>query len=394
MKKSFLIKSVVGILLFSVFFLSCEKNSNEECSTCQSAEYSLVKSNLNGMNLEFKQYNSENDDFHYLFNRFNNSDFENIFERMNLNSIVGIDIKNLVGFCMITSKDKNQIFKIKNDDVEGVVLYSVDKSKKMNIRIFSNNKGVFNEQKVSNIEIGYITSNEIVDITDLYFKSKENSSFLVTNSLYKMIDNSSNKLLGAKLSKSLKEKYGNRLPEPPRICGPGCTKNDGMRCAEYNNGNYGCKEDPNGTCPEEDAHQTLVNADNNDYDYVKITYDLYYFRSNYLLVHSGGEKIMNDYYDLGKNLPVSFYTLENCIELFDLLESDVTPLITELAVNYYSSTILIDNNLKNKLTAYLNNIKTYYPNQVDKDKIDNLINKLNLFTNKSNDYITKNLHLY
>lgn len=238
MRKRFLIKSIVGILLFSIFFLSCEKNSNEECITCQSEEFLVVKSILDGSNFEFKQYDSENDDFHYLFNTFNNSDFKNIFERMGINSIENLNTGELVGFCMITNKEKvkNQNFNIQKNDVKGVILYSIDKSKKTNIRVFSNDKGAYNEKEVSNVEIGYITSNDIVSITDLYFDSEENTSFLVTNTLYKMIDNSSNKLLDIKLSKSLKKKYGNRVPEPPRTCGPGCTKKNGYRCAQYNNG--------------------------------------------------------------------------------------------------------------------------------------------------------------
>lgn len=47
-----------------------------------------------------------------------------------------------------------------------------------------------------------------------------------------------------------------------------------------------------------------------------------------------------------------------------------------------------------KLIQYLYEIKQIYPDQSSKDKIQNIINKVNYFTNKSNLFITNNLRDY
>ena len=299
-----------------------------------------------------------------------------------------------MGFCLFTTKEKtnNEILKVENNEIKGVLLYSIDINKKMIIKFFINKNNVFIENEISNIEIGYITSNEIVDFSKIFFKSDENTTILITNSSYKMIEHKNNNLLKIKLAKLIKTKYGDNVTNAPKTCGLGCEKNDGYPCALFNNGNMGCKEDKN--CPKDEAEEELKSANNNSYNYSEITEDLYHFRSDYLLAIEGGEKIMNDYYELGKNLPLSFYSISNCIELFDLLENDVTSLTRNLTLNPNGSTILIDNSLKLKLSNYLLNIKGYYTEQADKEKIDKLINKLNFYSNKSNDFITKNLYLY
>jgi hypothetical protein len=93
-------------------------------------------------------------------------------------------------------------------------------------------------------------------------------------------------------------------------------------------------------------------------------------------------------------LPLSFFSIENCDELFSVITNDVLPIVNDLSENPTSESILIDNQLKTRLTNYLISIKGEYTDQNSKNKIDNIIAKIDLFSNKSNKYITDNLHLY
>ena len=214
----------------------------------------------------------------------------------------------------------------------------------------------------------------------------------MVDKFYSINENISNKKLNRKLDEYyLNFKNINRTIDP-KTCGRGCTKNNGYECALKNNGDYFCKEDNN--CPEDESEKTLRNNNILTYDYEQIADDLHYFRGNYLKVHNGGQKIIDDYYNLGKNLPLSFYSIQNCDDLFEILSHDIIPIVNSLSENPNSESILINSQLKLKIINYLTTIKQEYTDQNSKDKIDNLIVKINLFSNKSNNYITNNLYLY
>jgi hypothetical protein len=301
----------------------------------------------------------------------------------------------LIGFCLITNKEniRNNNFEIGQKDIKGLIIYDKKINGKMSIRIFKKNSELYKEIKLGDMSIGYISTNEIVDMSNLYFDGNEITTLLATNSPYKILLNESNNSTSRKINFLLNKKFINRVADEPKTCGLGCDQKNGMRCAEYNNGNYGCKKDEE-NCPEEDARSVLINSNINYFDYVEIALKLRNFRDSYLLEINGGENLINDCYNLGINLPRSFFTVSNCTELFESLENDVVPLISDLTNNPYSQNILIDNNLNIKLKSSLNRIKIHFTRQSDQDKIDNLLIKLDFYTNKTNDYITNNLYLY
>jgi hypothetical protein len=393
--KKLLLKCVIMIGLVSIF-TSCEKNTTEDCETCKTEDFAIVKSKIEGENFEFKEFINNEGNFNFLFNKFNNSNFNSIVNLLEFKTITNLNAKDLVGFCLITNKRKiiNENFEIDKTDLKGLITYTTDSNKNITFRIFNFDNGNFKENSFSQFNIGYITTNEIEDVTNLFFNGENNTTFLITNSLYQMLPDVSNKYISTKLKKLLNQKYLNKVEDAPKTCGRGCTFNDGYPCALYNNNKFSCKEDPNGTCPEQDAKNRLISWNNFDFDLEKITSDLYYFRSDYLLEINGGQNLIKDYYELGTSLPASFYTYENCVELFEILQNDITPKTNELVKNPLSDTVLIDNVLNNKVKNYLLKIKEFYSSQSDKDKAQKLITKLDFFTNKSNKFITNNLYLY
>lgn len=116
------------------------------------------------------------------------------------------------------------------------------------------------------------------------------------------------------------------------------------------------------------------------------------FKDDYLSIHSGGDDIINTYYDLSRTLKIEDLTLEFCIETFDLIAYDIVPMTNKLLDNPNSNDILIDNSSKIKILNYLFEIKEIYSDTESKNKIQNLIDKINYFSNKSNNFITSNLN--
>lgn len=392
------LKRLLALFLFTsalFFYFACENNSTVECETCQSEDYTLTKVEIFNSELEFKKFDNEKGDFHFFHKSLNINDLGSSIEKFISNYQLNINTQNIIGLCLITDNSKksdsnNTI--INDNDIEGIILYSLNNKNNLNIRFLKKHDNQFLENEISNIEIGYISTNHIYDFTDLFFGYKEKNAFLLVDKKYSTNENINNKKLNDTLDQYYLQNRNINRKVAPRTCGPGCTTNDGTECGLDNKDNYFCREDPN--CPEEEAEQTLRTNNIFTYDYELIADDLHYFRGNYLKTHTGGQKIIDDYYELGRNLPLSFFSIENCNELFGVITNDVLPIVNDLSENPTSESILIDNQLKIRLTNYLTSIKSEYTDQNSKNKIDNIIDKINLFSNKSNKYITDNLHLY
>jgi hypothetical protein len=111
-----------------------------------------------------------------------------------------------------------------------------------------------------------------------------------------------------------------------------------------------------------------------------------------LSIHSGGDDIINTYYDLSKTFKIDDLSVEFCVETFDLITTEIVPMTNDLLDNPYSSDVLINNSSKTKILNYLYEIKEIYTGIESKNKIQNLIDKINHFSNKSNNFITSNLN--
>ncbi|WP_395044438.1 hypothetical protein [Flavobacterium sp.] len=152
---------------------------------------------------------------------------------------------------------------------------------------------------------------------------------------------------------------------------------------------WSCKT--SASCGKNMLQKKLVDAFVN-YDYITIDNKLISFRDNYLKKIAGGQNVIQYYYQLSENLPLDKIDLSFCKKTFDLIINKIIPLCSKLEENPNLETnILVDNATKTELINYLKEIKEIYNDSNSKSKIDLLIIEIDSMSNKSNDYITKNL---
>lgn len=75
-----------------------------------------------------------------------------------------------------------------------------------------------------------------------------------------------------------------------------------------------------------------------------------------------------------------------------IITTKIVPLATTLQNNPdMTNNILIDSGTKTQIVNYLLTVRELYDDTASKNKINEIINKIEEFTNKSNYYITNNL---
>lgn len=268
--------------------------------------------------------------------------------------------------------------------------YFKTKENYLYVRIFKIENGKISEHKLSNSFTNTISLNNEYDISILLFKSKMKTfiTFCDGNDL------SIKKNINSNLDENLENEFLNAgLERKPKVCDNCDARDTNGDCIMESDGQGGvynsCDEAP---CSSEEVERKLKSSDILSYDYIQLNLDLHKFRDDYLSIHSGGDDIINTYYDLSKTLKIDDLSLEFCVETFDLITTEIVPMTNDLLDNPYSSDVLINNSSKTKILNYLYEIKEIYTDIESKNKIQNLIDKINHFSNKSDNFITSNLN--
>lgn len=186
-------------------------------------------------------------------------------------------------------------------------------------------------------------------------------------------------------------KLTHKAPRPD--CGRPCEMGGGEDCTGYyDEGYFPMWYCETSICSKNSVEDKLFEANYSNYDYTNIDNVLHSFKNNYLFTHEGGQNYITMYYNLSGTLPMENLTIPLCLETMDLIISDVMPLASNIESNpNLNSNILITTETKNRIISYLNKIRDVYNDQDSKNKIDQLIIKIEFFSNKSNNFITSNL---
>lgn len=392
MRKRFLIKSIVGILLFSIFFLSCEKNSNEECSTCQSENYEEVMITLNESSFESRKYPSNDFGSYYQVKLKEKTKTYNFLNSL-AEQIQNIDVNKISGFIYVTSNISDS--DLNYAKLENLIIYENNVTN-FNVRVFKNENNKFTEiSSLSNLKTSMYSTNDIYNILNLVNESKKLNVYSFIFPKFPDF-----KTYEVELSKVLKKalNYDSRIADDPsKKCGTPCqlrTKDRICRGIPQDLDGYNISYICDKECKTEEIENKLLNSSNNNYNYSSIKNELWLFRDLYLDRNIGGEKIIGDYYALSDSLRMENFDLDICIRTYDLISDDISPIIRELNTNPTSNNILYDSDFKQKITDYLLDVKELYNDIESKNKIDNIISKIDYFCNKSNSFITNNLNEY
>lgn len=395
-------KKIKSRLFFTLCFLvlifsySCENDQqNNDCETCKTENHISSKVNFYGNSFNSKKYkNSELNLNFYHTNTTINEKLYTFIDDIDIKKVIDLNDGEIVAINLITNRlnpsSNYEEYNLNKNNILGLILY-LKNNNNIVLKFFKYIDNELQEQSFSNYKLSTITSNQIFKITDLFFENLEKDVFLFVDNSYRSVEDYNNKEINRELEILYysRNEY-NRIG--PETCGSPCTANNGSECGLNNAEEWFCRKDEN--CPKDDQEEELTPPERLNYNLMGITNDLYDFRNNYLKSYNGGQKIIDDYYDLGQTLSLSYHTLEQARVTFNLLSSDIIPMINSLKNNPHGNTILINNQLKDKIVNYLQNIKIYYSDAASRNKIDNLIIKTNYFTNRTNSFITNNLHLY
>jgi hypothetical protein len=392
MKKQFKISAII-ILAVSLFTFIYSCNEKEEaCETCIN-NFSDSKLNFYGSEFNFKKRSNANKNYTILYTSCENKEILNEFYADLLNFYkIKIDPINTVSLTVISNQSYESNTNLKFNDINGLICYTKNNENSLVLKIYKFINGKLQESSLSNSITNKISLTDEYDISYILFKN--NFKTLISFIDFKNLPLENNNVTN--LDKNLENEYKNigniRKPAVCDGCGETNTKGD-CEPVYDENGNYtGYMECSPDYCSSDDVEKRLKEAHINNYNFVQIKEDLHSFRDTFLKTHTGGNKIIKTYYKLSQKLPIQNMTLDQSIKTFNLIVSDVIPLVNQLKTNPSSGQILIDNDTNSKLIQYLYEIKQIYPDIDSKNRIQNLINKLNHFTNKSNSFITNNLN--
>lgn len=391
MRKSLKKLSLLYIATF-VFVLLYSCNEKEEvCNSCENS-FSHAKINFYSNEFDFKKKTNFDKEYTIMFTGIKNKNqmddfYQDIKQKFNLN-IVSAEVVSTTVFTDVEFTDK--ISNLNINTIKGFVSYFKTKEDNLYVRIFKIENGKIIEHKLSNSFTNTISLNNEYDISILLFKNKIKTfiTFCDGNDL------PIKKNINSNLDKNLEKEFLNAgLVRKPKFCDTCDAKDTNGDCIIEGDGQGGvinsCDEAP---CSSEEVERKLKNSEILSYDYIQLNLELHKFKDDYLSIHSGGDDIINTYYDLSRTLKIEDLTLEFCIETFDLIAYDIVPMTNKLLDNPNSNDILIDNSSKIKILNYLFEIKEIYSDTESKNKIQNLIDKINYFSNKSNNFITSNLN--
>ena len=388
MRKSIFIFCGLTILL-SIFVLACSNNETR-CKSCE-GNYSLEKIKFYGTDFESKKFDDENGN-----NSYYHINLKSINELRSFNNLNLINIDLLKTKCIVVLNklnDKNVLGGNVELNDESIVFLFEKNSNYYNVKIFNKNHNVIKENiKFSNFRTTTLITNDLHNIAKITFNS-------VKYNIYTFITEDFNSFKEGSDELNLKingEMSNMRLPLEDKCASP-CPSFEGNIC-KTEGGMYICGTKTKGgtgnSCGKNIVEAKLKDFGLLNYNFTTIDDDLYSFRNDFLSSILGGQKVIDDYYFLSDKLPLENITLDMCKKTFDLIETDIVPIANNLRANPHTETVLIDNDSNEKIIQYLYEMKQIYQDQSSKDKIQNIINKVNYFTNKSNLFISNNLNNY
>lgn len=395
MKKLF---SILSMTLLFLLLESCDKNETT-CTTCESENFTIAKTTIFEKTFDLKRFASDSDESVFMYAQNNSAnDLNYFYDILNEKGVAKISQSKLSGITIYTDDkelNNNHDYNIDLEDIKAILAYTKDnKLNSMITKLYIKKGNTFVEHELSNLKTNSISSNDIIDISRILFDNK-----VVTMISFFNMQNVTKGRTGVN---QLRDKLSLNTSLFGRVavkkCGRPCTeKTKNSDCQLFDSSQTGspvpfwsCV----GTCAQEEAEKVIVEKSEyaSNYNFIEIRSILHSFKDNYLMQQNNGEEIVDLYYQFSGNLNLEKLSVSLCVETFDLINSDVIPMIQDIQNDPTNdSNVLIDNATKIKLIQYLEKVKLVCDDQIDKNNIDLIIQKVTLYTNKSNKFITTNL---
>ncbi|ALM49939.1 hypothetical protein AMR72_14120 [Flavobacterium psychrophilum] len=374
--------------MLSYYFSSCESNNVYECETCEQVEPKIINQQILGKSYKMKVYDSEND-YHFMYkNQDNFTNFQSIFNELNI-SINSANIVSVVFYTANSNYKTENNYDISQSDIQGILIYE-SRNDKIYSSVYIKTNDIFTKKSIfSDLTTRIVSATDINLISRLSLEETKLTSITFIN--FKLLP-----------SKDLKYDELQTVIDTERInlgiqsteCGLPCnftTKDQRCTAQERENGpeSWFCFGKP---CPKEEIDEPILDSPepvDEQFEPVQKNRSLRTFRDNYLLGKIKGRNLVNLYYSL--SIPENNLTLVYCREAIEIIDNTVLPMTQDLMNNPNSQIILINNTDSVKIINFLNKTKKLYISNSQKEKIDFIISEVNTLTSKTNYQITKYL---
>lgn len=400
------LSALAFVTIASTVFVSCQKTeeTSSSCKSCDSnTNFEKKTISLINKNIELKVYGNAIDKSTFSYADYNIELIKNEF-LSNFNIEINEDLKNY-RIASATLFSKNIItnnLKIESANINAILFYLIKGNIYKTILLEKRN-GVFLTNPDLLVTSEVISSNDINNIAQnvLLEKCVSTISFIGFSKLLKTDNRISTLQTKINSITELKNKtrtvngpgHGNTAVSCNAPCIPGtesfCTAQESQSGGEH----WFCFPSVTGGCS---ADAMVVKIKEGGINISNYNFDLFYnslysFRDQYLSDKVKGKVIIVDYYELSKSFPIQELDLPFCTSSFDFVTSKIIPITNDLVNNPNSNNILIKAVNKAQIIDYLILVKNKYQDSESKKKVDNIINYINLFEDKTNDYITNYL---
>ncbi|MCX8531551.1 hypothetical protein [Chryseobacterium luquanense] len=386
--KNYLNQILLALLLI---LFSCQNSQQElpnQCDECQTSDYLIKDLKIGSNNFKMRDYNigTPSDPDFFSINA-PEAKISEVIKFISNKSLVK-KTKALILF----SNNGNKIDDLAPEDIDAFVAYEQNNNGNYNVRLFSKIQGEYVENKISNLKSNIISSNDFKNISLLINNDLYKKTFAIID-IHKLIKTPPQKMeLQKELShnQAILAKGGSYCSFPcnPPGADAWCTVTEGQMGDE----NWFCLADPRPCAADHSLSLATEQTESiQQYRSLNTREFLHGFRDDYLSKFSNGSRYIEIYYNLSEKMDYSKVNMDFINENFILI-NDMKPKLESLISNVNSqSIIIIDNATANRLNNYLTKYSYLFSDEDSSNDINYLINKINQFKNKNNQYITNNL---
>lgn len=391
-KKLLNTRFISGLLAFAsiIVYYSCNqekgdifsfKKVNDSCQTCTTVEGTPLNVTLFNQPYDLTNYTGT---VSYSVKDFSSeTELTDLTNHINLGILTTIkNDYNIIGLAIYSKIKSEEINNLDLASVKGMLIYYTEKnSPELYTKLLVNHNGTFELDEYFSTKTKYVASNDILDLSQKKFSDAKGILFFLRNkegflnfendgftefsgrAKYATFDGFYEPTDGSYCTKPCKTPLKDYL----------CTAKE----SPYKPSQDVCAPSGNLFCGTEKSETKLISSNNSsNYNFANIKEELRAFRDNSLKRSRKGVFYINLYYYLSEKLNDDFYTVANCIEIFDVLTTDIVPMIYR--INNNSSEILISTQSKSRILSLLNKVDISL-REKDHQYINTLKNDINTF---------------
>lgn len=357
----FSISSVIG-------YYSCTREKenvfslnklNDTCQTCTTVEGTPLNTTIFNQPYDFINYTGL---VSYGIKDLKSGDeLNNLLDHINLGALnIIASNRNVVGLAIYSKIRSEEIDNLVISDVDGFLIYYTENgSPVLKTKLLINRNSAFELEEYFSTTTKYVSSNDILELSQKLFSDTKGVLFFVRNKEgFLNFENDQFTEFSGRVRYSTFA--GAYEPTDGSYCTKPCkTPMKDYLCttkeSPYKPSSDYCAPSGNLFCGEEKTEAVLINSNNaNSDDCTNIKEELRTFRDDFLRRSRKGVFYISLYYYLSEKVNNDFYTLSNCVEVFDVLSNDILPMIYK--INNNSSEILISEQSKNRILNLLNKV--------------------------------------